>query len=81
LPSLIIKNPHKDDETLLTRFHLTTVTFQTTRESLVNGQKTLQEWNRRWGMGINFLHRAANAFLGINPPADRRIQKEILDMA
>jgi len=32
-------------------------------------------------MGINFLHRAANAFLSINPPVDRRIQKEILDMA
>ncbi len=32
-------------------------------------------------MGINFLHRAANVFLSINPPADRRIQKEILDMA
>jgi hypothetical protein len=42
----------------------------------------LQEWNRRWGTGANFSHRAANAFLGIGlvkVPADRA-RGEILDM-
>jgi hypothetical protein len=42
----------------------------------------LQEWNRRWGTGASFSHRAANAFLGIGfieVPADHA-RGEILDI-
>lgn len=58
------------------------VTFQDAHEFIANGQKTLQEWNGRWGTGGNFLHRAANALLGIGlvkVPADRA-RGELLDM-
>jgi hypothetical protein len=42
----------------------------------------LQEWNRRWGTGASFSHRAANAFLGIGlveVSADRA-RGEVLDI-
>lgn len=52
------------------------VTFH---DFLANGQKILQEWNRRWGTGASFSHRAAKAFLGpVEVPADR-VRGEILD--
>ena len=78
-----IKNsPHNHDETPLTPCPSTTVTFEDARELLANGRKTLWEWNRRWGTGANFTHRAANAFFGIGPvkvPADLA-REEIKDM-
>jgi hypothetical protein len=42
----------------------------------------LQEWNRQWGMGASFSHRAANAFLGIGlvEVAADRARGEILDI-
>lgn len=61
---------------------MTTVTFKDAHEFLANGQKTLQEWNRRWGTGAAFVHRAANAFLGIGLaklPEDPT-HEEVLDM-
>jgi hypothetical protein len=42
----------------------------------------LQEWNRRWGLGVSFLDRAADVFLGIGlveVPADRAYG-ELLDI-
>jgi hypothetical protein len=58
------------------------VTFHDGHEFIANGQKVLQEWNKRWGTGANFMHRAANGFLGIGlvkVPADRA-RGELLDM-
>jgi hypothetical protein len=76
------ENPHNDDETLLAPWPLKTVTFQDAQEFVANGQKTLQEWNRRWGSGAIFSHQAANALLGIGlvkVPPDRA-RREILDV-
>jgi hypothetical protein len=59
------------------------VTFQDAHEFLANGQKTLWEWNRRWGMGANFSCQAKNALRGIGlvkVPAACGCG-EILDMA
>jgi hypothetical protein len=77
-----IENPHNDDETLFTPRPLTAVTFQDAHEFLANGRKMLQEWNRHWGMGASFSHRAANAFLGIGlvEVAADRARGEILDI-
>jgi hypothetical protein len=57
-----------------------TVTFQYARESLANGQKTLQEWNRRWGSSASILHRASDAILGFGLAKPDRAREEILNM-
>jgi hypothetical protein len=42
---------------------LTVVSFQDAREMVANAQKTLQEWNRRWGTDSDFLFKAMYTLL------------------
>ena len=59
------------------------VSFQDAQEILVNGQKTLQEWNTRWGTIGNFSFRAAKAFLdcGLNKASADNARKELIAVA
>ena len=56
-----------------------TITYENARNLLANGQKTLQEWTRRWGTSVSFLHRFAHGLAEL--PVDHDgTHEEILDM-
>jgi len=65
----VFKNPENNDETFHSRSPLKTLTFQDTHAFVANAQRTLQEWNRRWGTSANFWHRAMQV------PADRALEE------
>jgi hypothetical protein len=60
-------SPNKDGDTRsLPR--PSALSFQDAHKIVANGQKMLQEWNRRWGSVTNFVFLE---FGGIDMPADR----------
>jgi hypothetical protein len=83
-PTRSIENQHNRDVVLFTpdSDFFTTPNFQGAHDLLANSRKTLREWDRRWGTGTIFSHRAADAFVSIGLVEVRsdRAREETVDM-